>query len=184
MAVYTPCLNPVANTTSLPVTMQKLVNFDAECFDLAADNCASKTCTPFLSDLYEARPFQGSLTGVGTADISHIGKAQYVYRDDEGTLIEVDDHDILVCRSLTQRLLSVPNWATQMEKRGEPRTSITSYSDRSILRHGRSTKTILHCLPQKNSCLMCPIRSGHSLHSIDDTQLLLDSITYRRRCRN
>jgi hypothetical protein len=57
----------------------RVIDFDADAFDVATDNCASKTSTPFLSDLYEAIPIDNAmLNGVGKSKVTHIGKAKYL----------------------------------------------------------------------------------------------------------
>jgi hypothetical protein len=51
----------------------RVVDFDADAFDIATDNCASKTSTPFFSDLYEAVPIDNAvLAGVGKSKVTHI----------------------------------------------------------------------------------------------------------------
>ena len=59
------------------------VAFDADAFDLPADNCAALSITPFLSDTYEAEPIENAeLAGVGHAKCTHIGKVLWEVRDD------------------------------------------------------------------------------------------------------
>jgi Ca2+/Na+ antiporter len=54
----------------------RIVDFDADAFDIATDNCASKTSTPYLSDLYESTPIENAaLSGGGKSTVTHIGKA-------------------------------------------------------------------------------------------------------------
>ena len=62
---------------NLPAVEQRVVNFDADCFDLATDNCTSHTCTPFEKDLYKVHAYNGTMRGIGSADVTHIGKAYY-----------------------------------------------------------------------------------------------------------
>jgi hypothetical protein len=87
-----------------------VVDFEADAFDMATDNCASKTCTAFLTDLYEVEPVDNStLTGVGTGQVTHMGKAKYVFLDDDGKDVVVDDHEVIVCPNLPSQILSVPS---------------------------------------------------------------------------
>jgi hypothetical protein len=49
---------------------------------MAIDNCASRTCIPYFSDLYEVESVDNAtLTGVGTGRVTHMGKARYVFLD-------------------------------------------------------------------------------------------------------
>ena len=127
----------------------RVIDFEADAFDMAADNCASKTCTPHLSDLYDFRSVDNAtLTGVGTGRVTHIGKAKYVFLDDKGSEILVDDHEVLVCPNLPSRILSVPSWALQLERRHGPldKTSIKSYGSYSCIKtdQNRLKRTITH----------------------------------------
>jgi hypothetical protein len=127
----------------------RVIDFDADAFDMATDNCASKTCTPHLSDLYDFRSVDNAtLTGVGTGQVTHIGKAKYVFLDDNGREILVDDHEVLVCPNLPSRILSVPSWANQLEQRHGPhnKTSIKSFGSYSRIKtdQNRLKRTITH----------------------------------------
>jgi hypothetical protein len=126
-----------------------VIDFDVDAFDVATDNCASKTSTPYFSDLYEAVPVDNAvLNGVGTSKVTHIGKAKYLYVDDNGREITIDDHEVLVCPGLPTRILSIPSWATQLEHRHGPRdqTRVTSYGHVTHIftDRNRSQKTIAH----------------------------------------
>jgi hypothetical protein len=127
----------------------QIVDFDADAFDIATDNCASKTSTPFFSDLYEAVPINNAvLAGVGKSKVTHIGKAKYIYVDDKGREITIDDHDVLVCPGLPTRIVSIPNWAKQLEKQhGDgDKTRVTSYGNVTYIHtdRDRSKRTIAH----------------------------------------
>jgi hypothetical protein len=113
------------------------IDFDADAFDMATDNWASKTCTPHLSDLYNfPSANNATLTGVGTDQVTHIGKAKYVFLDDNGREILVDDHEVLVCPNLLSRILSIPSWANQSEQHHGPqdKTSIKSFDSYSCIK--------------------------------------------------
>jgi hypothetical protein len=61
-----------------------------------------------------------------------MGKAKYVFLDDDGKDIVVDDqHAVIVCPNLPSRILSVPSWALQLEDHhGEQdKTSINPQAD-------------------------------------------------------
>jgi hypothetical protein len=90
----------------------RVVNFEADAFDMATDNCASRTCTPYFSDLYEVESVDNAtLTGVGTGRVTHMGKARYVFLDGNGKEILIDDHKVIVCPNLPSRILSIPSWS-------------------------------------------------------------------------
>jgi hypothetical protein len=141
----------------------RIVNFDADAFDVATDNCASKTSTPYLSDLYESVTIENAvLNGVGKSKVTHIGKAKYIYIDDKGHEITIDDHNVLVCPGLPTRIVSIPNWATQLKKLHGPQDKtatqlkklhgpqdkirVTSYGDVTYIytNRDRSKRTIAH----------------------------------------
>ena len=65
-------------------SLARVIDFYTNAFDVATDNCASKTSTPFFFDLYyEAVPINNAvLNGVGTSKVTHIGKAKYLCVDD------------------------------------------------------------------------------------------------------
>jgi hypothetical protein len=127
----------------------RIVDFEADAFNMATDNCALRTCTPFLTDLYKFESVDNAtLTGVGTGRVTHMGKAKYVFLDDDGKDVIVDDHEVLVCPNLPSRILSVPNWANQMEARhGEQdKTHIKSAGRLSWIKTNRNRvkRTISH----------------------------------------
>jgi hypothetical protein len=87
-----------------------VVDFEADAFNMATNNCASKTCTPFLADLYKVESVDNAaLTGVGTGQVTHMGKAKYVFLDDDGKDVAADDHEVIVCPNLPSRILSIPS---------------------------------------------------------------------------
>jgi hypothetical protein len=127
----------------------RIVNFDADAFNIATGTCASKTSTPYLSDLYESTPIKNAaLSGVGKSAVTHIGKARYVYVDGKGRDITMDDHDVLVCPSLSTRIVSIPNWAKQLGKLhgAQDKTRVTSYGNVTYVytSRDRSKRTIAH----------------------------------------
>jgi hypothetical protein len=116
----------------------RVVDFDADAFDMATDNCASITCTPFASDLYEIHEVTNtSLSGVGKSKITHMGKAKYEYIDNSGATVLVDDHEVAVCPDLPCRILAVTNWGKQLTQRRsdekDDKTHISSYHGVSYL---------------------------------------------------
>jgi hypothetical protein len=87
--------------------LPRIVHFEADSFDMATDNCASRTCTPFLTYLYEFESVDNAtLTGVGTGRVTHMGKAEYVFLADDGKNVVVDDHKVLVCPNLPSQICS------------------------------------------------------------------------------
>jgi hypothetical protein len=116
---------------------------------MATNNCASKTYTPFLTYLYEVeRVNNATLTGVGTGRVTHMGKAKYIFLDDDGEDVIVDDHGVIVCLNLPSRILSVPSWALQLEDRygKQDKTSIKSAGEPTWIRTNRNRvkRTISH----------------------------------------
>ena len=110
------------------------VAFDADAFDLPADNCAALSITPFLSDTYEAEPIENAeLAGVGHAKCTHIGKVLWEVRDDNGLPIYIDDREVLVCPSMQTRILAIGNWAKQSTRRRKDQrddlTHIATYAN-------------------------------------------------------
>jgi hypothetical protein len=104
---------------------------------------------PYLSDLYESVTIENAvLNGLGKSKVTHIGKAKYIYIDDKGHEITIDDHDVLVCPGLPTRIVSIPNWATQLKKLHGPqdKTRVTSYGDITYIytNRDRSKRTIAH----------------------------------------
>jgi hypothetical protein len=98
-------------------SLARIIDFDADAFDVPTDNCASKTSTPFLSDLYEAVAIENAvLAGVRKSKVTHIGKAKYIYVDDKGREVTIGDHNVLVCPGLPTRIVSIPNCAKQLEE--------------------------------------------------------------------
>jgi hypothetical protein len=76
-------------------SLARIIDFDADAFDVATDNCAIKTSTPFLSDLYEVvANKEAVLAGVGKSKVTYIGKAKYIYVDDKGCEVTINDHDV------------------------------------------------------------------------------------------
>ncbi len=62
--------------------LPRIVDFEADAFDMATNDCASRTWTPFLIYLYEFESVDNAtLTGVGTGRVIHMGKAKYVFLD-------------------------------------------------------------------------------------------------------
>jgi hypothetical protein len=56
---------------------------------------------PFFTDLYKIKSVNNAtLTGVRMGGVTHIGKAKYIFWDDEGNDIVVDDYEVLVCPNL------------------------------------------------------------------------------------
>jgi hypothetical protein len=141
----------------------QIANFDADAFDIAADNCASnKTCTPFLANLYESEPVPDvSLRGVGSATCTHKGKAWYKYINDHGHKVIIDDHDVRVCPVLHSCILLILNWNRQNTiNKCDDKTHISSYGDLSYLftNNNRSHLSIRH-----HSEVGIPIFHTHSL---------------------
>jgi hypothetical protein len=89
----------------------RIFDFDADAFDIAMDNCASRTSTPFENNLYENTPLLNvNLSGVGQSGCTFRGKARYEFIDDRGKTIIIDDHGVLVCPNLHSGVFSVPSW--------------------------------------------------------------------------
>jgi hypothetical protein len=62
----------------------RVIDFDADAFDVATDNWASKTSTSFLSDLYEEVTIKKAvLNGTGKSKVTRIGKEKYIYVDND-----------------------------------------------------------------------------------------------------
>jgi hypothetical protein len=63
----------------------RVTAFNTDAFNMAANKCASKTCTPYASDLYEKIPVLGvKVKGVGKSSCTFRGKAKYKYVDNAG----------------------------------------------------------------------------------------------------
>jgi hypothetical protein len=75
--------------------------------------------------------------------------------DDKGREITIDDHDVLVCPSLSTGIVSIPNWAKQLGKLhgAQDKTRVTSYGNVTYVYTDRdcSKRTIAHhdeqCIP-------------------------------------
>lgn len=95
-------LFPAAYTALLTNNQAHLVIFDTATFVIAADDCASQTCTPHTSNLYEYRAMDGLLNGIGSAPVTHQGSAKFVYTDNSGNDITINNNNILICPTLNQ----------------------------------------------------------------------------------
>jgi hypothetical protein len=107
----------------------RVVDIEADAFDMATNNCASRTCTPHFLDLYEVESVDNArLTSLGTGKVTHMGKARYVFLDDDGKEIIIDDHKVIVCPNFPSRILSILSWGLQLENKYGPqdKTSIKS----------------------------------------------------------
>jgi hypothetical protein len=129
-------------------SLARIIDFDADAFDIATGNCASRTSTPFLSDLYEAVAIENAvLAGDGKSKVTHIGKAKCIYVDDKGCEVTIDDHAVLVCPGLPTHIVSIPNWDKQLEERhGDgDKTRVTSYGNVTYIytNRDRSKRTIV-----------------------------------------
>jgi hypothetical protein len=77
-----------------------------------------------------------------------MGKARYVFLDDDGKEILIDDHKVIVCPNLPSGILSIPSWSLQLENKYGPqdKTSIKSAGRLSWIRTNRNRvkRTITH----------------------------------------
>jgi hypothetical protein len=77
-----------------------------------------------------------------------MGKARYVYMDNKGREITIDDHDVLVCPGLSTRIVSIPLWAKQLGKLHDTqdKTRVASYGNVTYIYTdaNRSKPTIAH----------------------------------------
>jgi hypothetical protein len=144
-----PALHDVFMAQLEQKSSARVFNFDADAFDIASGNCASKTSTPYLSDLFESIPIENAaLDEVSKSTVTHIGKARYIYMDNKGREITIDDYEVLVCPGLSTQIVSIPNWASQMGKLhgAQDKTRVTSYGNVTYIytNSKRSKRTIAH----------------------------------------
>jgi hypothetical protein len=92
--------------------LPRIVDFEADAFDLATDNRASKTCTLFFTDLYEVKSVDNATltAGVGMGEVTSCGQGQVHLSGQRFKKVIVNDYGVVgVCPSLSPRILSVPN---------------------------------------------------------------------------
>ena len=126
------------------------ISFDADSFDIAMDNCASKTMTfckeDFITPIGEADVH--SITGAGgNAMVKGMGDVEYFVVDDDGVGHSIIIKDALYVPDVPFRLMAVNQFAKQVEGReGSEGTGIFSFGWHSKFKwQGQKyCKTIVH----------------------------------------
>lgn len=126
------------------------VPFDVDSFDIAMDNCASRTMTfcpsDFITPIVDADV--KSVTGAGGGvSVQGMGDVQYSVVDDDGMYHSLVIKDTLYVPSVPFRLLSANQLAKQIEKvPGSEGTGIFSFGWHSKFKwnHQQYCKTIVH----------------------------------------
>eukprot|EP00980_Cylindrotheca_fusiformis_P024064 scaffold11486_cov69-Cylindrotheca_fusiformis.AAC.1 len=85
--------------------------WDSDSFPIALDTYASRTLTPYLSDLIDAQPYQASIDGIGSGSITHVGRVRWTIADDSGNLVTLEDDEAYCCPDVPYRLLCPHSWA-------------------------------------------------------------------------
>jgi hypothetical protein len=100
--------------------------------------------------------------------VTHIRKAKYIYVNDRGCKVTIEDHDILVCPGLPTHIISIPNWAKQVKQSHGDRDKIpvTSYGNVTYIYTDQncSKRTVAH-LDQEGRIRR---KDRHELHHTKD----------------
>ena len=102
-------LTATTDSESLPST----IDFEDEGFLVVTDNSATKTLTPFLSDLHNAQMQNGVVDGVSKADIQAVGTVRWMMLDDEDVPNLFVDNEAYYVPTAPHRIMSVSSVGIQ-----------------------------------------------------------------------
>ena len=91
----------------------RTVDFDTNCFDVLADNCANYTISYDKEDFISLSDMTGTVQGVGNCSVKGQGTIHWRYRDDAGRIVDVLDEQALYVPDMQHRILSITNWGQQ-----------------------------------------------------------------------
>ena len=85
-------------------------NWDSDNNPIIIDTAASRTLTPYLSNLKNPKPYKTVVNGLGKGSISHTGTVEWRVLDSEGRETLVIDDEAYCCTEILYRLLSPHSW--------------------------------------------------------------------------
>lgn len=89
---------------------RQVPNWDEESTSILIDTGATRTLTPHLSDLIDAKPYHATVRGVGSGKITHTGKIRWSVRDENGKCVYIEDATAFCAPGLPYRLLCPHSW--------------------------------------------------------------------------
>ena len=95
------------------------IDFDSNCFDVLADNCANFSISFNKEDFTNLEDFQGIVQGVGNCKVKGQGTLHWRFRDDSGRLIDIFDDQALYVPDMQHRILSITHWGQQRSSKRE-----------------------------------------------------------------
>ena len=96
---------------------RSLGNWDSDSFPIVIDSATSRTITPFLSDLIDAKPYASTLTGIGNGRITHVGTVRWTVLDIHGSEVIIEDTEAYCSKEAPYRLLCPHSWRQSMNSK-------------------------------------------------------------------